>query len=155
MADMTRISFFNKAQTLFTSCACRISQLHVVIVILVTAASKPILAFLIFTLSPRLFTRPIDLSISNISAMLISSASLDATHLNPSTIPLTNPLTSATSIPPTPFSFTPAPGPKTLKPFRSLLMRTSRRSLSSLLTVSGSSKSSAACVSSKCPISSQ
>ena len=86
---------------------------------------------------------------------MISQYSQVQAHLNPSTTPPTKPRTSATSIPPTPFIFTPAPASNTLNPFRSLLMRTSRKSRRSLLTVSASSKSSDACVSSRWLSSSQ
>lgn len=78
-----------------------------------------------------------------------------ATHLKPSMTPVTNALPSPTSIPPTPFIGTPPPASKTSTPCLSFAILTSRSPRSSLRTLSGSSKSSAAASSSISPNSNQ
>lgn len=69
--------------------------------------------------------------------------------------PLTKALPSASSIPPTPFIWTPPPASKASKPALNLAIRTSRRSRINRRTVSGSSKSSDAASSSISPNSNQ
>ena len=75
----------------------------------------------------------------------IINVGVPVAYLRPSMTAAMKDLDSAISRAPTPFICTPAPASKTLRPFLSLAMRTSLRSRSRPLTVSGSSKSSDAC----------
>ena len=77
------------------------------------------------------------------------------TNLSPSTAPQMKALPSETSIPPTPFILTSPPPSRIPDPARILAMRTSRKSLISRLTLSGSGMSSGAASRRSSAISSQ